>query len=205
MERVLDVRRGSDAVETYRNYLGDLRAICDKGKYGFTRAADVDMALWVPHEKCFGIHRDSEIERAYRADPFILGLRAKNLVAPLAELSYPRLAVALRETAPDLAALIACHTLELLIRKIGQHLQSGVVGSGIELGELIDALPNHGGIDRVRKANWKRLKAIRNDLFHQGRRLTPKEIKDLVSEVLEAEALLKRLVADRVSDQRRTL
>jgi hypothetical protein len=50
VERVLDVRRGSDAVEIYLNYLGDLRTI--KKHYGFERIADADMALWVVHEKC---------------------------------------------------------------------------------------------------------------------------------------------------------
>ena len=195
VERILDVRRGSDAAETYRNYLSDLRAIRDRASYGFMRAADADMALWVLHERCFGTHRDPEIERAYRTDPFILSLRAKNLVAPLAELSRPRLAAALRGTAPDLAALLACHTLELQIRKIAERLGAATVGTRIDLSELIDGLPNYSGIDQLRKGNWRRLNGIRNGLFHEGRQPTPRETQDLVSAVLDTEELLETLRA----------
>jgi hypothetical protein len=52
VERVLNVGWGSDAVETYVNYLRDLRAI--RREVGFPKVADADMALWVLHAKCFG-------------------------------------------------------------------------------------------------------------------------------------------------------
>ena len=94
VERVLDVRRGSDALETYRNYLDDLREI--QRHYRFARAADADMALWVLHERCFGTLRDAETAAAYAGDRFMLRLRAKNLVGHLlAGRSYAAFADAL--------------------------------------------------------------------------------------------------------------
>jgi hypothetical protein len=85
IQHMLDIRHGRDLVETYLIYLGNLRKI--REHYGLDRIADVDMALWVLHEKCFGQHRDPEIEKAYNQDDFMLQLRASNLVAPLADLS----------------------------------------------------------------------------------------------------------------------
>jgi len=192
VERVLDVRRGSDAVETYRNYLADLREIARR--CGFERTAHADMALWVLHEKCFGENRDPDIERAYRADPLLLRLRAKNLVLPLAELSYPKLAEALRHVKPDLAALIACHALEHLIRELAALLDSSPVGSGVDLDDVIDALPNYGGVGPLRKAAWRRLRRVRNAFFHEGRLPTPKDTDDLVREAAQLE---QDLVAQR--------
>lgn len=147
VERVLDVRRCSDGVETYMNYLSNLRAI--RQQYGFTRAADADMALWVLHERCFGGLRDQEVARAYASDSFMLQLRARNLVAPLAELAAPRLAQALQGVKPDLAALVACHALEIQLRELATN--HGVAGRNLD--ELIRALPRYGGIDRLRKAS----------------------------------------------------
>ena len=51
VERILNVNWGNDAVETYCNYLGDLRAV--RREVRFSRVADADMALWVLHAKCF--------------------------------------------------------------------------------------------------------------------------------------------------------
>lgn len=185
VERVLDVRRGSNAVETYRNYLTDLREIART--CGFEHTADADMALWVLHERCFGEHRDPEIERAWRTDPLFLRVRAKNLVLPLAELTYPKLAEALHHVKPDLAALVACHALEILIREAGELLAPGLAPPRADLEAVIDALPNWGDLDQLRKAGWKRLKTVRNALFHQGRKPNPKETTDLVQEVVRLE------------------
>lgn len=191
VERVLDVRRGSDAVETYRNYLEDLRAM--REHYGFERVADVDMALWVLHERCFGDLLDPEIKSAYLSDPFILQRRASNIMLSQAKLSHPRLAAALLRSEPDLAAVIASYSLELLVREVARHLG---VDSG-EFHEVIGKLPNYEGIDDLRKGNWVRLKKIRNDLFHQGYWPSAKEREDLVGEVLKIEALLERVREDR--------
>jgi hypothetical protein len=182
-QRLLDIRRGRDPVETYINYLRDLRAI--RATYGFARVADVDMALWVLHEKCFGTYRDAAVETSFQEDTFLLRLRAKNLVAPLIELSYAQLANALLEIKPDLAALVACYALELLIRQLAAAYGFKSSGPGLTLERIIDLLPNYGPSDPVRKAIWKMLKDTRNQFIHCGAMPGPREREILIDEVLQ--------------------
>lgn len=76
VERVLNVRWGSDAVETYVNYLRDLRAI--RREVGFSRVADADMALWVLHAKCFGVNQGTiNSEDTTTAIHFCLGFEQR--------------------------------------------------------------------------------------------------------------------------------
>lgn len=194
-ERLLEIRRGRDPVETYLNYLADLRSI--RCQYGFDRIADVDMALWVLHEKCFGAGRDPEIEREFSADGYLTALRAKNLVHPIKDLSHARLASALMEIKPDLAALVACYALEILIRKIGKACGGPELGSGEPLEQVIGEIPNYGGIDELRKAEWRLLKDRRNDLMHVGRLPTPFQLQRLIREVLRLEADLEGISGGR--------
>lgn len=166
IQHMLDIRRGRDLVDTYLIYLENLRAI--RAHYGFDRIADVDMALWVLHEKCFGQYRDPAVEKACLRDDFMLQLRAGNLVAPLADLSEARLARALADVKPDIAVLVACHSLEILLRKLAELLHIQGLGADASLEDVIDALPNYGPVDVKRKALWGRLRKIRNDCFHKG-------------------------------------
>jgi hypothetical protein len=117
VERILDVRRVGDAVETYLNYLSDLRAVARH--YHFDRLADADMALWVLHERCFGSVLDGGTQKAYANDLFILALRAKNLIAHFLPDSshYPQVAHALLETNRELAAQIAGIAFERMVRQ----------------------------------------------------------------------------------------
>ena len=185
VERVLDVRRGSDAVETYLNYVGDLRNI--REQYSLPRVADVDMVLWVLHERCFGTLQDLEIKGLYFNDPFMLRLRAKNLVGPLSQLSHSQLAQALENVHPDLAGLIACYRFEILIREIAQRLKVIELGSRLKLSEVIDRLAHTGKIDSLRKGTWTRLYQIRNGYFHEDRGPNDKQRSDLIGEVLRLE------------------
>ncbi len=185
VQRLLDIRRGGDPVETYLNYVRDLRGI--RTHYGFRRLADVDMALWVLHEKCFGILRDSEIEKAFHEDTFLLRLRAKNLVAPLAELTDAQLANALVEVKPDLASLVACHALETLIRQFAARNGMPSTGPGLPLEEVIESLPNFGPVTPVRKGKWQMLRAARNELVHSGTLPGLRERAILIEEVIQLE------------------
>ena len=185
VERVLDVRRGSDALETYRNYLDDLRQI--QRHYRFARAADADMALWVLHERCFGTLRDAETAAAYAGDRFMLRLRAKNLVGHLlAGRSYAAFADALEASNAELAAVVACYAFELKLRALAER--EGVVSARafIKLGDLIDAFP--ATLDPIRRGEWKRLKAFRDALFHEGRRPRAEQTAALIREVQSLEA-----------------
>jgi hypothetical protein len=184
-QRLLDIRRGRDPVETYVNYLCDLREI--RGHYGFRRIADVDMALWVLHERCFGAHRAFDIEKAFHEDTFLLRLRAKNLVAPLAELSDAQLANALVEVKPDLAALVACHALEALIRQLAACYGMHSSGPGLPLEQIIESLPNFGPVTAVRKAKWQMLRNARNEFIHSGTIPGVREKAILIEEVIQLE------------------
>jgi hypothetical protein len=189
-ERLLDIRRGISPIETYVNYLTDLRLI--QKRYGFERVADVDMALWVLHEKCYGTHKDPEIERAFLGDAFLVRLIAKNLASRLKDLSDAQLANALREVKPDLSAVIACYALEILIRKLAAAY--GAPSNGT-LTEVINEMPKYGGVDDLRKGNWLSLKKIRDNLFHSGRIPIDAKIDRLIKEVLFLEKDLKSAAA----------
>jgi hypothetical protein len=181
IQHMLDIRHGRDPVESYSRYLADLRRI--REHYGFARVADADMALWVLHEKCFGRNRDPAVAKAYSEDDFILRLRAKNLVAPLAELSDARFAAALLEVRPDLAVVIACRCFEIQVRKLADEYHLEGIDSNMPLEEVIEAFPNFGAVDPLRKALWQSLRKIRNDLFHEGRMPGPRETRLLIDEV----------------------
>ena len=189
-EMLLEIRRGRSPVETYVNYLTDLRLI--QKRYGFERVADVDMALWVLHEKCYGTHKDPEVESAFSGDTFLLRLIAKNLASRLKDRSDAQLANALREAKPDLAALIACYALEISIRKL-----AGAYGtpSNGTLKDVIAQMPNYGGVDDLRKGKWISLKKIRDSLFHGRQKPTDMQTDRLIKEVLRLEENLKRTAA----------
>lgn len=193
IQHMLDTPRGRDLVDTYLIYIDNLRRI--RESYGLDRIADVDMALWVLHEKCFGKFRDPDVQKAYLQDDFMLQLRAENLVAPLAHLSEPRLAGALAGVKPDIAALVACHCLEILIRQLAENFQLENMDSNTPLERVIKALPNYGPVDAKRKALWGRLRQIRNDCFHKGRLPGPRERKLLIEETGRLESEISAGVA----------
>ena len=188
IQHMLDMRHGRDLVETYMAYLDNLREI--KKHHRFDRVADLDMALWVLHEKCYGRYRSQETIDAYRDDDFMLQLRVSNLVAPLAALSEAKLAKALIAAKPDVASLIACHYFEKLLRKLADIFQLPEIEPGSTLEEVIDAFPHYGPVSSVRKALWKSLKSIRNDLMHAGQVPGPKESQLLIEEITKLETEL---------------
>lgn len=185
VERVLDVRRGSDAVETYLNYIKDLRAVAQH--HGFRRAADADMALWVLHERCFGDLRDDAIQRAYADDLFILRLRAKNLMAHfLRDSSYPQLAHSLFPTNLELAAQIAGIAFERMVRQREPRAARGTWDEQ-DLKTLIDALHRDGLIDPLTHGKWQMARRIRNKAIHGTVPPTLPEVTRLL-EVLDLDA-----------------
>lgn len=179
VERVLAVRRGSNAVETYLNYLRDLRLVTRA--YGFQRAADADMALWVLHERCFGDLRDDGIARAYADDRFMLRLRAKNLIAHfLTESSYAQLAYSLLPTNPDLAAQVAGIAFERMVR---QHAAGLAAASSYEqdLKGIIDVLHDQGLINGLTRGLWQAARRTRNKAIHGTVMATAAEISRLLA------------------------
>ncbi len=185
VQHMLNIRHGRDLVETYLSYISNMREI--GSHHGLARVADVDMALWVLHEKCFGTHRDQAIAAAYAADDFMLQLSARNLVAPLAELSDARLARALSSVKPDVAVLVACHAFEVLIRKLAERLGQSAAGVRHPLENIIESLPNYGLVTPVRRALWRNIKTWRNEVIHTGALLGQHESQILINEVNQLE------------------
>ena len=163
VEKILDVRRKSGAVKTYLNYLKDLRSV--RRHYHFERTADADMALWVLHERFSGIP-DNPIWKAYETDPFMLRLRAKNLMDHfLTSVPDAELANSLVETNLKLAAQIAGIAFERMVRRqVPRGRQEN--WDNMDLSSLIEELCSRGFIDRHTREKWHEARRIRNKAIH---------------------------------------
>lgn len=200
VEQVLSVRRGVDAIKTYSFYLSDLRAIRDH--YEFQRAADADMALWVLHDKIFSSPpKDPTMKSEFDKDPFMLRLRTKNLVSPLAEVPLSRMADAMVETMPKVAGLIACSAFEVAVCNraklkgvpLTKRRDKGEMAS-CTLEELINALEEQGVINHLTARSWHRLRKFRNYLVH-GEEPAPTQarIQEFIQDVMSIEETNREL------------
>jgi hypothetical protein len=189
VEKILEVRRGENAVKTYLYYLQNLRYI--KETLHFQQTADVDMALWVLYHKCFSQQRDHEIRDCFFKDELLRRIQVRNLVSPLHTLSHAQLAEALKDVQSDLAALIACYELENLIRKFARLKEPDLASPDAngylpDLNVVIKGLFKKRHIDFDRKDKWIILKKTRDDFFHKG--IDPKEkMSSLIAEINKLE------------------
>ena len=176
VERILDVRRESDAVQTYLNYLNDLRKVARH--YHFQRVADADAALWVLHERCFGGAPDEPTRRAYDADRFIRSLRAENLMKRFLEDStYAQLAHSLLGTNHVLAGQLGGIDFEQMVRS---RMPSDGNWDEVDLRELIYELERKGIIDTVTRVKWQRARKTRNQAIHMNPPPERAEVKALI-------------------------
>jgi len=174
VEKLLEVRRGNTEVETYLNYLRDIRDIRDH--HAMSRAADVDMALWVLQERVLSSYRDHDLLRAFRSDTWLLRRKAVNLLAELAEVDDTlELARALLEVHVPLSGMMAGFELERRLRR--KHGSSG----GRSLAGIIDALAD-GGADSALVAAWRRAATVRDRFLDAGDRPTRQETLALIEE-----------------------
>lgn len=204
---ILDLHSGRDAVETYLNYLRNLRAIRDH--YKFSTAAEADMALWVLDYMCNTDGGDSrKIKQAFETDEFVLQLRAKNLVEPLARLSSARLANALEGVDNHLAALVGCYALEANVKKWARA--EGVEDEAVHLAQAsapkdkhprpslkhyAEALSNNEKATSLKQVRQMLgyLHDIRNKVFHaEVKEPKQHEVRKLVEAVLKIEQHLKK-------------
>jgi len=176
VERILGVRRGSNAAETYLNYIGDLRKIAEH--YHLVRVADADMALWVLHERLFGSKQDQATREDYSNDPFIRELRAANLMRDLIEDStYAQLARALLRTNCELAGLLGGIAFEQMVR--GRVPRSKDWDDN-DLKSVIDELYTEKIIDSLTHGRWQRARRTRNKAVHMNPRPSPAEVEQLI-------------------------
>ena len=210
VEHVLALRRGGNAVETYLNYLCDLRFVRDE--YKFKTAAEADKALWVLHHKCYDNSRnDPKIKQAFEKDELMLQLRAKNLVAPLSDISLAWRTIAFHTIDNDLTVLIGCYALEkyvkelAIVEKVEKEAKRSAEKEGKKgptLDDRIKALDNkgklffltlgHGNLDYL--SNLDYLRKIRNDVFHGEKiaEIEQEKIRWLVETVLKLEQRLEK-------------
>ena len=176
VERILDVRRGGDAVENYFNYIGDLRKVAEH--YHFERVADADIALWVLHERCFGSGLDQATRKEYVNDSFIRELRAKNLMEHfLGESTYPQLALSLLRTNHIVAGQFAGIEFERMVRD--QAPRNKEWGDR-DLKSVIDELKYMKIIDDLTHGLWQRARRTRNKAIHMNPPPSPQEVHDLI-------------------------
>lgn len=196
VQQVLNVSWGSDAVQTYVNYLQNVREL--QAEVGFDRVADVDKALWVLHAKCFGrVSGGHELRMYYTSDPKLLGIRAKNLLGPFRDLAPSVLARAMKDVRGDLAAVLSCYLFEVAIRAKARN--AGIPYSGDE--KLDDVLRRLGeSVDRHTLDRWHVMKQIRNNVFHHDKRPDSNQTDRLIREIESIERSLPnvRLGTDQV-------
>jgi hypothetical protein len=183
VERILDVRRGSDAVETYLNYIEDLRKIAEH--YNFERVADADIALWVLHERCFGSAPDDHTRTEYANDLFMRELRARNLMEQfLTDSTYAQLAHSLLRTNHVHAGLFGGIAFEQMVR---QRVPKRRDWDDRELKTIIDELYSEGIINTLTHGRWQRARHTRNEAIHMNPPPTPEKVKQLI-ELLDLSA-----------------
>lgn len=164
VERILEVRRGSNAADTYLNYIEHLRKI--KEHYHFERVADADMALWVLHERCFGSTPHEATRKEYRNDPFVRELQAKNLLEHfLADSTYAQLARSLLPTNHKLAGQIGGIAFEQMVRK---RVPRNENSDDKDLKAIIDELGKEKIVDALTRGKWQRARLIRNRAIHMN-------------------------------------
>lgn len=176
VERILEVRRGSNAVGTYLNYIGDLRKI--KEHYHFERVADADMALWVLHERCFGSTLDEATRKEYRNDSFIRELQAKNLMEHfLADSTYAQLARSLLGTDHKFAGQLGGIAFEQMV---WGRVPRNKDWNDKDLRAIIDELRSEKIIDTLTHGLWQRARRTRNKAIHMNPPPSPPEVEQLI-------------------------
>ena len=193
VQHVLALSSRRDHVETYLNYLDNLRFIRDK--YEFESAAKADMALWVLEHKCyFDGMVNPRIKQKFEKDKIMLRLRAKNTVGPIEDLTPAWRAIAFRTIDDNLAALIGCHGLENYVKKLARLEKVEEKAKQLAKDERptleprIKALDAQGKLSflNLGKEDLDNLSKLRNKVFH-GETIFEKDIELLISTVLKLE------------------
>lgn len=200
VERLLGIGPFRRRSEKYRAYLKSLREIRDNKK-DFTRAADVDMALWVLQ---VGVLDDDLLERklpdegfeslrrGFENDSKLREIRVGNLARQFfsddenafCRLSRVELAEALLPTDFVLAGQIAGIEFERILRKWTKE-------PSWDLATIVDThTPQLAQIfpkAKVMPGFWKRAKDTRNWAVHSDPRLTREHVEKLIQGLVEIE------------------
>ena len=174
---LLGVRPKRSPTATYDAYLCSLREI--RKARGFSRVADVEMALWalqvgvrdgrLPHEHAHALRRDYEEDTALRQ------LATRNLIVQLFS-ENPKLDVAEALLSTDVAVagqLAGIEFEQLVGKRVGVRKGHGAQQS---LKALIDRLPYERLRNRCHDA-----RRTRNDAIHETGNVTRKDVERLIA------------------------
>jgi len=136
------------------------------------------MALWVPHERCFGSAPDDSTRKTYANDRFIRELRAKNLMERfLADSTYAQLADSLLRTNHVVAGQFGGIAFEQLVRKC---VPASKNWDDKDLKTIIDDPRNEGIIDDLTQGKWQKARRTRNKAIHMNPAPTSPEVAQLI-------------------------
>ena len=173
---ILGVRPRRKATATYEAYLETLGEVAEQR--GFTRAADVEMALWALQVgglegKFLPSQQRDALERCYRNDALLQQLQTRNLIVHLfSEKNKLDLAESLLATNVELAGQIAGIEFEQLVGK--RFSSPGNAASDDSLEEIIN-LAERPDAPRLHKA-----RKIRNQAIHKPKAVKRSDVERLI-------------------------
>ncbi len=199
---ILGLYSSANAVQTYLNYLGNLRAIRDHCE--FVSAADADMAIWVLQYKCNNEEiKDPAIKQQFEDDEFMQNLCAKNMATHLDVNISGRLAKALSDVNEPLAELVVCYVLEDVVTKwvkkenpdVQQTVKRLAGKNGIPMlchrFKALQKAKKFPKLENVKK-EFDDLREFRNEVFHAARKnINSNRLRKTIATVMQIEKALQ--------------
>ena len=181
---ILGIKPRRKMTDTYSRYLKVLREVA--AQRGFTRIADVEMALWalqvgVLEDKLLPPQQRDALKRSYQSGAPLRQLQTRNLVAQLLSQNKLDIAESLLTTDVKLAGQIAGVKFEQLV---GEHF--GPPGRDESLKEPIERA---GGPDAPR---LHRARRTRNRAIHEPKTVKRADVEHLISTARWVESLPRR-------------
>jgi hypothetical protein len=190
VENLLNAR-GNTPWDKYLNYLEALRKL--RIEYGFSRNADVDMALWtLAHILNSAELRNADreckeiVDEYYQKPNPIKRIAAKNSLKQfLDERDYMNIADMFVESDQAIAAFIAGREIERYLRNLCvRHGFSTkeLCSDGFERNKRVSAMLDDLGniVDRNDKRQIKKWYRLRSDIVHDRKHVTSKEFDDVI-------------------------
>jgi len=182
VEKILEVRRGSNEITRYKNYLKNIKEI--KEAFGFHRIADVDMALYVyallglPQVRRWAPKECLDIMNYHESHPSIIKqIRARNLFSEIWNHDKLHMAELLFEIDFHAAGILYGINLEVGIKKLYDSMNI----KNIEIQDfrkIVDELNSHKIINQNEKDKLHNAWHIRCACIH-GNGVTKNQVKDL--------------------------
>lgn len=183
-------------LEKYRTYLNDLRNL--KEVKGFSRAADVDMALWVLQmgvleERLKGDENYDALREGFWQDAELRKIQVRNLTGRLFDesvMSRLELAEALVVTDVRAAGQIAGIEFERSMIWLARAKPSDKKPSD-DLNGMVEVIQDRSDLDEEFKISCKEAVKTRNKAMHPPQTLTKQAVERLIGVVRAVEKMKK--------------